>query len=99
MQTKNLIKLFILIAIISLQVQIWHNPDGLTSLVRLKQDEQNTMRNITRMEQLNQHLIQEITSLKQNRHAIEAHIRYKLGAIKADEIFIMLVDPEPSAKK
>mgnify|MGYP000459935020 CR=1 FL=1 len=71
----------------------------MASLVRLKQNEQTIMRNIAHMDQLNRHLIQEITGLKQDRHAIEARIRYELGAIKPDEIFIMLMNPEYSARK
>ena len=90
MRVETTIRFFLIIAIISLQIQIWYSQEGLAGFFKLRNQQEKTLRAINKLEQSNQTLTGEIINLKQNTNVIEKYIRYELGAIKPGETFFLI---------
>ena len=92
MRLKTFAEIFLLIAIIGLQIQIWYSQDGFAKLIHLKTQQEQTHAAIAKLDQANAALTREIIGLKYDKHAIEEHMRYELGVIKQGETFFLMTD-------
>lgn len=92
MRLKTFAELCMIIAIVSLQIQIWYHPDGFTQLIYLKAQQERTRAAIAKVDELNAVLTRRIIGLKYDANAIEEYMRHELGVIKPGETFFFIVD-------
>ena len=92
MRLKTFAELCMIIAIVSLQIQIWYHPDGFTKLIYLQAQQEQKRADITELDGLNAALTRRLIGLKYDTNAIEEYMRHELGVIKPGETFFFIVD-------
>ena len=80
-----------IIVLVNLQYSIIFKNNNITDFIFLYSQNNNLIENINQLDKKSQVLNMEIKELKSSSHALENFVRYNLGLIKEDEIFIQVI--------
>ena len=86
--------LFLLTALLLLQVQLWIAPDGIRAVMQLQRDMQEQQDKNNILAARNQVLAAEVQDLKSGNYAIEERARSELGMIRKGETFFQVIEKE-----
>jgi len=86
--------LFLLTALLLLQVQLWIAPDGIRAVMQLQRDMQEQQDKNNILAARNQVLAAEVQDLKSGNDAIEERARSELGMIREGETFFQVIEKE-----
>ena len=86
--------LFLLTALLLLQVQLLIAPDGIRAVMQLQRDMQEQQDKNNILAARNQVLAAEVQDLKSGNDAIEERARSELGMIRKGETFFQVIEKE-----
>ena len=89
------ITLLLVLLLLIMQINIWLNKDGYSSIVEIKELIQNQQKENDEMVSRNSQLKEEIKDLKDGYAVIEEKAREDIGMIKEGEEFYLLTEPKP----
>ena len=89
------ITLLLVLLLLIIQINIWLNRDGYSSIVEIKELIQNQQKENDEMLSRNCQLKEEIKDLKDGFSAIEEKAREDIGMIKEGEEFYLITEPKP----
>ena len=89
------ITLLLVLLLLIIQINIWLNKDGYSSIVEIKELIQNQQKENDEMVSRNSQLKEEIKDLKNGFSAIEEKAREDIGMIKEGEEFYLITEPRP----
>ena len=88
------ITLLLVLLLLIMQINIWLNKDGYSSIVEIKELIQNQQKENDEMVSRNSQLKEEIKDLKDGYAAIEKKAREDIGMIKEGEEFYLITEPK-----
>ena len=88
------ITLLLVLLLLIIQINIWLNKDGYSSIVEIKELIQNQQKENDEMVSRNSQLKEEIKDLKNGFSAIEEKAREDIGMIKEGEEFYLITEPK-----
>lgn len=89
----------LVLAFLFLQYKLWFSDSGLGHIVSLKHDLKNKQEQAAQAQERNNKLLAQVKHIQNSSEEIEAHARYDLGMVKADEEYLQVVTPENAVKQ
>ncbi|EDP46762.1 cell division protein FtsB [Rickettsiella grylli] len=84
---------------LSLQYKLWFVREGVWQVHQLKKQIASQVKENRQLSQRNHAMVTDISHLKSDEAALEAHARHDLNMVKPNELFYILVDKIPEKKK
>jgi cell division protein FtsB len=87
----KVILIILTVILAALQYRLWFADDGLLEIFRLKHEISDLRAKNQEINKYNEHLINEIATLKKGGVVIENKARHDLGMIKEGEVFYQVI--------
>jgi len=93
---RSWILIVLVIAFLFLQYKLWFSDNGIKQISELKQRLKLKQAKVEKTKIRNDQLLRQVRHVKNSSEEIEAHARYDLGMVKADEEYMQVVIPNSS---
>lgn len=85
--------------LVLLQYPLWLGKGGWLRVWELDRQVRHQRAENMKLAQRNDALESEVADLRQGVHAIEERARYELGMVRADEVFVQIVEARPAVPR